>query len=162
MSREQELEKLTAEQVADDTPRQRPEEHGGGHGQPVLSLEAALPFHASTDLDGMSLPDAGSGTKEGQPKLVGRFVQARVASLWAHVEDADSEAAQVVRKAVESMTDEQRETFRLIFAERVSEREAAERLGISQPAVHSRVETLKRIVTRALVQAAGGDAEALA
>jgi len=145
---------------------QRPEEYGGNHGTPVLSIQGVGLPEVSTDLDGVTVSGAGLGAAYDQdnyaPKLAGRLVQRSINKLWAHVEDANSEAAQVVRKAVETMTAEQQETFRLIFVERLSERDAAERLGISQPAVHYRVETLKRIVTRALVQAAGGTVEAIA
>lgn len=164
-TREQELAQLIAEQRAEDTARQRPERHGGDHGAPVLSLDALRMTDVSTDLDGVAVSGAGMGGEYDEskgPGLTGRYKQRTVAPLYANVEDANSEAARIVREALDAMTDEQRETYRLVFGERLSERAAAERLGISQPAVHQRVETLKRIVTRALVAASGGNAEEVA
>lgn len=160
-TREQEIAHLAAEQRADDTPRQRAERHGGeGGGVPVLSIAALGLTQLSTDLDGVSVSGTGLGQAYDEangPARNGRHKQQRLGALWANVEDADSDAARIVRAAVADMTDEQRETFRLVFGERLSYRAAAEQLSIDVSSVRDRVETLKRIVTRALVTAAGGE-----
>lgn len=161
---DQELARLIDEQRADDVQNQRPEEHGGNHGDPVLSAEA-LGLDLGEQVDGVSVSGASLGQSYDEavgPPLQGRWKQARLAPIWSHVEDGNGEAAQTVRDAIAGCTPEQRETFRLVYAERLSYGEAAERLGIDKSSVRDRVETLKRIVTRALVQAAGGDAEAVA
>ena len=131
----------------------------------MLSIEALGLTQLSDDLDGVTV----SGTSLGQsydeakgPARNGRFKQQRLGSLWANVEDGDGEAARIVREAVAEMSDEQRETFRLVFGERLSYREAAERLDIDVSSVRDRIETLKRIATRALVAAAGGTDEEVA
>jgi predicted DNA-binding protein (UPF0251 family) len=145
-----------------DEQQQRPERYGDGanHGDTVLSIEGVGLSDISTDLDGAAVSGQGLGAEYDEadgPGLSGRFRQRVAAPLWA-AREPESEAERIVREAVKGMTSEQQETFRLVFGERKSYAEAAELLGVTKASVQGRVETLKRIVERALVQAAGGEA----
>lgn len=166
--RDQELAKLIAEQQTDDTPHQEPQRFGAGGRDKVLGTEAlGLTQMAGDDLDGVTVSGAsmsGDYDEAKGPALGGRYVQREQSSAFgSSTGKPESEAERIVRDAVKTMTPEQQETYRLVFGERKSYAEAAEALGISKASVQNRVETLKRIVARALVQAAGGgDPEAVA
>ena len=156
-----ELDRLISDQRADDTPRQRPEEHGGDHGAPVLSIEALGLTQLSADLDGVTVSGQGLGGDYDEadgPALAGRHKQQRLGSVWQNREP-ESDAERIVRKAIAGLSDEEQETFRLVYGEKKSLREAGELLGISYETVRRRCDALKGIVTRALVQAAGGEVD---
>jgi DNA-binding CsgD family transcriptional regulator len=165
-TREQELDRLIREQAAEDNSRQAPQRFGAGGSEPVLSTAALGIIDVADALDGETVNGHGLGESYGEgydeatgPRIAGKYRQQRLGTIWALTGDDASDAEAVVRKAVEDMTDAQRETYRLIYGERLSFREAADELGIDVSSVRDRVETLKRIVTRALVQASGGEAE---
>lgn len=156
--RDRELAQLIKEQAADDNSRQRPVRYSAD-GKPVMSLQALDMTNVSTDLDGVTVSAPGRSDLDPAtgPGLVGRFRQREVRGIAAP-RSAESPQARIVREAIEKCTPEQQETFRLVFGEGLSLREAAQRLGIHFTSVRDRVETLKRLIAQALIDAAeGGD-----
>ena len=67
--------------------------------------------------------------------------------LWA---DRGLETNDVVkvRHVIEQAPEEQREVFRLVYDEQLTQREAADQLGISQSAVRDRLARLQKRVAR--------------
>jgi len=121
--------------------------------QVVLSVQRLRLEELSTDVDGSAVSGAGLGgdDEEGAkgPGLAGKWRQAHIRGLWDAPEGADPEAVRGVSKIVEDLPPSQQETFQLIYVERLSETEAAQRLGCSRQAVHNRVVRLRSAVERA-------------
>jgi RNA polymerase sigma factor (sigma-70 family) len=118
----------------------------------VASLNAFGMEDVSTDLDGYAVSGAGLGTEydlADGPPLAGRYRQRDARDLWAAVEDTEESGD--VRRVIASLSATQRETFRLLYVERLTEREAAAELGVTQQAVHNRAVKLRDAVERALV-----------
>jgi DNA-directed RNA polymerase specialized sigma24 family protein len=67
--------------------------------------------------------------------------------LWA-ARGIESNDVKAIRAAIESAPEEQQEVFRLVYEEQLTQREAAERLGISQSAVRDRLARLQKRVAR--------------
>lgn len=62
-----------------------------------------------------------------------------------------------LRPYLDDLTFPQRDALRLVFWERLSEREAAQRLGISQPSLHERLERAFENIRKALASSGAGE-----
>lgn len=150
----QEIARLTREQSADDTHHVDRERYAGNR---TLSLDAMGEGDYDRWLsgyDGMKEEQSAGGAGDG-PHIIGHH-RPKELTLTSGFEQRPDETARehVLIAAVESMTPAQREVFHLYYGERIPQREIARRLGIARTSVQDRLETIKRIVLRALIEAA--------
>lgn len=121
-ARQNELDHLIREQRRDDTDRIEPQRIGGGRAVPLEATESA------SRLD-TYLIDA-----EADPALI--YEQ----------EEDDTSHTDWVTELIASLPEKQQDAYHMVMVERMSERDAAAELGISQPSVHDRLERVKAAV----------------
>lgn len=128
-----EVRALAVQQQRDDTETQRPQEFGH---QPVLSLDAMLTQDEESSY--AVGPDNTQKVVDGTP------------------EHRQSSLVGIVADALSSLPEASQETYRLIYMDQLTIREAGAKLGIAHTSVLSRLRTIRAAVGEAVL-AAGED-----
>lgn len=125
-----EVRELAVQQQRGDTDMVRPQEFGH---QPVLSLDAMT---SGDD------PYVTAGPDNTQEAVDGPALEV-----------PEPRATIAVRLALAELSETQQETYRLIYMDRLTIREAGQRLGIAHTSVLARLRTIHAAVGKAVVEA---------
>jgi hypothetical protein len=142
----------------DDVQKQDAERHGGRDGASVRVLSIhGLDFEPSADVTFETVSAAHMGRHgydDAQgPGILGAWAHERSGALWRKREPEDgveSYAVRAVRKVVADLPPKYAATFDAIFVQQLTERDAADALGIAPSTMHERVERLRATVADAL------------
>jgi RNA polymerase sigma factor (sigma-70 family) len=149
MSVRNELGRPTLE-TGESATRQRQESQQHGDRLRVLSLHGLGLEDVSADLYGASVSGAGLGDEYDEadgPPLAGRWRQQTIRDLWSDVPDeVDTDEAAAVRDVIAALSEAQQDVYRLLYVEQLSEREAADELGVTHQAVHGRAARLRATI----------------